>query len=107
LQALIAQRGGFTGIPGAAVEALEYVEFKGKPKARKIGSGRIADMDVPSLTQRADEGVQKLIAAYRQPGAVFTSAPRVQFVKYDFGYNLLARRAEWTSDTSDGEGGDE
>lgn len=107
LQALIAQRGGFSGIAGAAVEALEYVEFKGKPKARKIGSGRIADMDVPSLTQRADEGVQKLIASYLQPGAVFASAPRVQFVKYDFGYNLLARRAEWTSDTSDGEGGDE
>lgn len=107
LQALIAQRGGFENVRGAPVAALEYVEFKGKPKARRIGTGRIPDMDVPSLVARAEEGVQNLIAAYRQPGAVFASAPRVQFVKYDFGYNLLARRAEWTSDTSDGEGGDD
>lgn len=107
LQALIAQRGGFEGVRGAPVSSLEYVEFKGRPKARRIGSGRIPDMDVPSLVGKAESGMQKLIAAYRQPGAVFASAPRVQFVKYDFGYNLLARRAEWTSDTSDGEGGDE
>ncbi|HAY05645.1 MAG TPA: double-strand break repair protein AddB [Hyphomonas sp.] len=107
LQALIAQRGGFELVPGAPVTALEYVEFKGKPKARKIGSGRVPDMDVPSLVTRAEEGLQKLISAYRRPGVVFASAPRVQFVKYDFGFNLLARRAEWTSDTSDGEGGDE
>jgi ATP-dependent helicase/nuclease subunit B len=53
----------------------------------------------------AEEGFQRLIEAYRDPQAVFASAPRVQFVKYDYGYNLLARRAEWTSDTS--EGGDE
>ena len=38
--------------------------------------------------------------------AAFLSAPRVQFVKYDNGYNRLARRAEWAGDTEDG-GGDE
>lgn len=107
LQALIAQKGGFTGVAPSPVEGLEYVEFKGKPKARPIGSGRTEEMDVPSMVARAEDGMQKLIAAYKQPGAVYASAPRVQFVKYDFGYNLLARRAEWTSDTSDGEGGDE
>ncbi len=107
LQALIAQRGGFARVEAASVASLEYVEFKGKPKARRIGEGRVADMDVASMVLRAETGIKKLIAAYRQPGAVFASAPRVQFVKYDFGYNLLARRAEWASDTSDGEGSDE
>ena len=49
----------------------------------------------------------RLIAAYRDPQAVYVSAPRVQFVKYDYGYNLLARRAEWNRDTPGGDGGDE
>lgn len=107
LQALIAQKGGFQKVSAAEVEALEYVEFKGKPSARRIGEGRIPDMDIPSMVGRAEEGLKRLIAGYRQPGAVFASAPRIQYVKYDFGYNLLARRAEWTSDTTDGEGGDD
>ena len=59
------------------------------------------------MAVQAEDGLKRLIAAYRQPDAAFTSAPRVQFVKYDYGYNLLARRAEWTSDTSEGEGGNE
>jgi ATP-dependent helicase/nuclease subunit B len=28
----------------------------------------------------------------------------VKFVKYDNGFNRLARRAEWAGDTEDGEG---
>ena len=58
------------------------------------------------MAARAEEGMLRLIEAYRAGDAVYASAPRVQFVKYDYGFNLLARRAEWTSDTSDGEGGE-
>ncbi len=107
LQALIASKGGFAKVRAAPVAGLEYVEFKGKPKARTIGPGKDGELTPAAMAARAEEGVQRLIAEYRADGAVFASAPRVQFVKYDYGYNLLARRAEWTSDTSDGEGGDE
>ena len=107
LQALIASKGGFEKVRAAPVAGLEYVEFKGKPKARTIGPGKEGDLTPAAMAARAEEGMQRLIADYRAAGAVFASAPRVQFVKYDYGYNLLARRAEWTSDTSDGEGGDE
>lgn len=107
LQALIASKGGFEKVRAAPVAALEYVEFKGKPKARTIGPGKEGDLTPSAMAARAEEGMRRLIADYRAAGAVFASAPRVQFVKYDYGYNLLARRAEWTSDTSDGEGGDE
>ncbi|WP_353257683.1 double-strand break repair protein AddB [Hyphomonas sp.] len=103
LQALIAQKGGFKGVAAAPVAALEYVEFKGKPVARQIGRGKSEELTPEKMSARAEAGLQKLIAAYRGPGAAFASAPRVQFVKYDYGFNLLARRAEWTSDTSDGE----
>ncbi|MFN3910994.1 double-strand break repair protein AddB [Hyphomonas sp.] len=107
LQALIASKGGFRKVRAAPVAALEYVEFKGKPNARTIGPGKDGELTPAKLTADAEQGLKRLIADYRQPGATFTSAPRVQFVKYDYGYNLLARRAEWTSDTSDGEGGND
>lgn len=105
LQGLIASKGGFKDLAPAPVAALEYVEFKGKPRARTIGPGKEQDLTPAKMVTAAEEGFQRLIEAYRDPQAVFASAPRVQFVKYDYGYNLLARRAEWTSDTS--EGGDE
>ncbi len=106
LQALIAGKGGFAGVRAAPVAALEYVELRGKYGARTIGPGKDGELTPPKMAQRAEEGMQRLIAAYRAPDAVYASAPRVQFVKYDYGFNLLARRAEWTSDTSDGEGGE-
>jgi ATP-dependent helicase/nuclease subunit B len=105
LQALIARKGGFPKVRAAPVAALEYVEVKGKPAARTIGPGKDGELTPEKMAVRAEEGLQRLIADYRAPGAVFASAPRVQFVKYDYGFNLLARRAEWTSDTTDGEGG--
>ncbi len=107
LQALIASKGGFEGVRAAPVAALEYVEFRGKPDSRTIGPGKDGQLTPANMIATADEGLQRLISAYRAPDAVFSSAPRVQFVKYDYGFNLLARRAEWTSDTSDGEGGDD
>lgn len=107
LQALIASRGGFKDVKAAPVAALEYVEFRGKPDARTIGPGKDGELTPGKMIATAEAGFQRLIADYRDPDAIFASAPRVQFVKYDYGYNLLARRAEWTSDTSDGEGGDD
>ncbi|MBU4567548.1 MAG: double-strand break repair protein AddB [Alphaproteobacteria bacterium] len=105
LQALIASKGGFDKVRAAPVAALDYVEFKGKPDARSIGPGKDGALTPENMIERAEAGVRQLIADYRATGAVFVSAPRVQFVKYDYGYNLLARRAEWTSDTTEGEGG--
>jgi len=105
LQALIAMKGGFEGVRSAPVAALEYVELRGKFGARTIGPGKDGELTPPKMAERAEEGTQRLISAYRAPDAVYASAPRVQFVKYNYGFNLLARRAEWTSDTSDGEGG--
>lgn len=102
LQGLIASRGGFKGVAAGPVAALEYVEFKGRPSARMIGPGKEQDLTPERLIAAAEQGLQRLIGAYRDPKAVFASAPRVQFVKYDYGYNLLARRAEWASDTSEG-----
>ena len=106
LQALIAGRGGYKGIPAANVSSLEYVAFKAKPDARTIGQSRALPETPDELAGKAEEGLLRLISAYRENDAVFLSAPRVQFVKYDNGYNRLARRAEWAGDTDQGGGDD-
>ena len=106
LQALIAGKGGYENISPASVSGLEYVAFKAKPDARVIGQSRALQATPDELAKEAEEGLLRLIAAYREDDAAFLSAPRVQFVKYDNGYNRLARRAEWAGDTEEG-GGDE
>lgn len=106
LQAVIASRGGFETVAAAPVDALEYVTIRGRPGSRKISEGRGSKMTLDEMVAAAGEGFIRLVAAYRDPAAVFASAPRVQFVKYDYGYNLLARRAEWNQDAG-GDGGDE
>lgn len=107
LQAIIAAKGGFQNVRAAPVDALEYVSIRGRPEARRIGESKSSPKSLAELIAAAEDGYVRLIAAYRDPAAVYASAPRVQFVKYDYGYNLLARRAEWNRDTPGGDGGDE
>ena len=102
----MAEQGGYENIHAASVSALEYVAFKAKPDARVIGQGRALQATPEELAKIAGEGLLRLIAAYRENEAAFLSAPRVQFVKYDNGYNRLARRAEWAGDTEEGGGDD-
>ena len=103
LQALIARAGAYKGIPAATVAALEYVAFKAKPDARVVGMSRALTATPGELADTAEAGLKRLIATYRQPDTTFLSAPRVKFVKYDNGFNRLARRAEWAGDTEDAE----
>lgn len=102
LQAIIAMRGGFAGIPQGRVSALEYVAVRGHPSSRRVGDA-LPDTSLEDLIGAAGEGLVRLIGAYRSAQAVFVSAPRIQFVRHDYGYNQLARRAEWNQDMQDGE----
>lgn len=97
LQALIAEKGGFESVSGATVAFLEYVAFKAKPAAHRICSGA-KPVPPTALAERAEAGLLKLISEYRHPGAKFLSAPRVQFISHSYGYDRLARRAEWATD---------
>lgn len=107
LQAIIASKGGFKNVRAAPVVALEYVAIRGRPEARRVAESKGSAKTLEEMIAAAADGYVRLVAAYRDPDAVFASAPRVQFVKYDYGYNLLARRAEWNRDTAGGDGGDE
>ena len=106
LQALIARKGGFIKEQSVDVESLEYVAFKANPSTRVIGGRQGLSADPAEMAESALEGVIRLVSAYRCGDGEILSAPRVKFVKYDNGYNRLARRAEWASDTEEGDGGD-
>ncbi|MEO0465477.1 MAG: double-strand break repair protein AddB [Pseudomonadota bacterium] len=95
LQAVIADHGGFVGVPGGLpVSELGYVAVKARPKATRL--------DPPDeLAADAWDGMTQLIAAYDDQNQPYYSAPRPQFVKYDGDYVRLARRDEWTGEDGD------
>lgn len=102
LQALIAQNGGFDTVPAATVSELGYVSFKSAYDAVTIGESPrspLYDVTPGDLAETARAGLSRLINGYRKPETAYLSAPRVQFIKFDYGYNRLARRDEWTSES--------
>lgn len=106
LQAVMAQNGAFEGVAAGDVESLVYVAFKAKPSVRDVNTGdRKTPHTVAEIAAVAEEGLKQLIAAYRESDAVFSSTPRPQFAGYG-SYDLLARRAEWTSDILEAGDGD-
>ena len=101
LQALIALAGGFETLSERTVSSLEYVAFRAKPDHRFIGQSKYLDANPAELADTARTGLEQLIKQYGRASQAYLSAPRVQFVKYDYGYNRLARRDEWLTETSD------
>lgn len=101
LQALIAEAGGFEDVPAGQVEELVYVAFRARPAARRIGESRAYPATPEELARKAHAGFARLLTGYADPNQSYPAAPRVQFVRYDYGYNRLARQAEWSAETSD------
>ena len=101
LQALIGAAGGFDGMPAGAVTELAYVAFRARPEVRTVGQSRSLTATPQELADAAEAGFTRLLKAYARTEQPYLAAPRVQFVSYDYGYNRLARRAEWSAETSD------
>lgn len=101
LQALIAAEGGFKPFGPRDVSELTYVAFKARPEIRMVGAGKMLTASPGELAGLARDGLLRLLHAYENEDQPYLSAPRVQFVGYDSGYNRLARRAEWVSEVSD------
>ena len=99
LQAVIAEDGGFTGVPAKSVAALEYVAFKAAHKASQI---ELKNKSVSDLASSARNGLQTLLEGYARPDQPYLSVPRIQFISQYAGvYDRLARRAEWAGEVSD------
>ncbi len=99
LQAVIAEDGGFSGVPAKSVAALEYVAFKAAYKASQI---ELKNKSVSDLASSARNGLQTLLEGYARPDQPYLSVPRIQFIsQYAGDYDRLARRAEWAGEVSD------
>ena len=99
LQAVIAEAGGFSGVAGKEVSALEYVAFKAAHKASLVS---VKNKSASDLATDAKTGLQTLLDGYARPEQPYLSVPRIQFIsQYAGDYDRLARRAEWAGEVSD------
>jgi len=95
LEAAIARAGGFTGLGAAQVAALRYISTAGgEPPGQDVP---LKTDDAGALAGRAQEGLERLIAAYDDPATPYKALRRARF-RYDYDvYAHLARVAEWSA----------
>ena len=99
LEALIAEAGGFSGIPAGAVARLEYWRLKGSEPAGEICN---LALDPAKLVAEARAGLARLIATFDDPATPYEARPRPDRAPRFSDYEHLARIKEWAA----GEGGE-
>jgi ATP-dependent helicase/nuclease subunit B len=92
---------GFDNVPRLSVAALRYIRASGGEPAGDERDVRTAD--VTKLAQSALEGLQRHVARFDDPATPYSPLRRARF-SYDYdAYAHLARVAEWSSGTGNGE----
>lgn len=95
LEAAIAARGGFAGVPPRAVASLEYWRLHGKAEGGERCPVKTAD--VAALAEEAFAGVVALVARFDLPGTPYPSRPRSTHAPKFSDYEHLARVREWSA----------
>ncbi len=94
LEAVIAEDGGFAGLAGRPVTALDFWRLKGGTPAGEIIS---AGNDIADLARQAKAGLTALIRAFDRKDTPYEARPRPdQAPKYS-DYEHLARVKEWAA----------
>jgi ATP-dependent helicase/nuclease subunit B len=94
LEAMIAARGGFTGIGRARVKAASFVKLSG----RDVAGDQKPVKDLFEKTQSAEEGLRRLLSAYADERQAYKAViPGKGYGDYD----LLSRWKEWSSRLAD------
>jgi ATP-dependent helicase/nuclease subunit B len=98
LEAAMAAKGAFTGIPGAPVSELAHWRLTGSGDG-----GRISEVEgaIPELARAAYDGLVTLLAHYGSDDAAYAASPDPIFAPAYDDYRHLARNAEWSSDLGD------
>lgn len=96
LEAAIAARGGFAGVPSAPVAALEYWRLGGgNPPAEVVALGQNGS-DLRHLIEEAMAGLAALIAEFDDPRTPYRAMPRPERAPRYSDYLHLARVKEWS-----------
>ncbi|GBD42314.1 hypothetical protein HRbin39_01704 [bacterium HR39] len=93
IEALIAVRGGFEGVPGGTVEAVEYWRLLGTARGMEVnayGGERLA-----GWLRQAEEGLRRLLRHFLVDGAPFSAVPRPEVAERHNPWRDLARVQEW------------
>jgi ATP-dependent helicase/nuclease subunit B len=103
LEAAISNQGMFAGVPKSPLVRLTYLRASGgePPGEEAILKGA----DLPELAERAQAGLEALVAHFDDPTTPYAPKRRHRFdYAYD-AYAHLARVAEWSGETGRGEEG--
>ena len=100
LEAEIARNGGFAGLHGAEIDALEYWRLSGGAPPGEIKPVK-APRDAPPvdpnrLADAAREGLQHLLEAFSRDDAAYAAEPRADVAPRYSDYRHLARIGEWS-----------
>ncbi|MEM9429355.1 MAG: double-strand break repair protein AddB [Pseudomonadota bacterium] len=88
LEAMIAEAGGFEGVPPGTVLDLVYIGLGASAPVRRIA-------DVPSAITAARRDATRLIATYLSPTQAFRARTRPERIEYAGPYDALSRFGEW------------
>lgn len=100
LEAAMAARGGFDGVPPTEVGELAVWRLSGGATA-----GEIKRFDAPTrLADEAYAGLLRLIAAYDDPATPYPARPRADMAPRYSDYEHLARVKEWSAGVDDSMG---
>jgi ATP-dependent helicase/nuclease subunit B len=93
LEAVIAQAGGFEGVPGGEVAALQYWRLSGGEPPGEIAPTKA---EPAVLAEAARAGLARLIARFDDPATGYPSVPRPLRAPRFNDYAHLARLKEWS-----------
>lgn len=95
LEALMLEKGAFTGVPAGKAAELVYWRVTGsgqKPVERKPVA---KDEALPEIVRAAEAGLKSLVAAFDNPETPYLSQPRAEAKPKFSDYEHLARVREW------------
>ncbi len=98
LEAAMAERGAFPGLPRKTSSSLLYLRLTGGEKA-----GELRDVGGDGLVERTWKHLLELLAQYEKETTPYCSRPRPMFASRFAEYDHLARVKEWSASGGEGE----
>lgn len=95
LEAMMAEAGGFEGVPAAPVGDLRYWQVTGGNTAGADRAAGGRDHDTRRLIEQAKAGIERLLADYARPDMPYVSLPDPAVAPKYNDYLHLARVQEW------------
>jgi RecB family exonuclease len=92
LEAAMAERGAFPGLPAAPVSEMTYISLGASGKDRAIP---MTDDDGVRAPDAALEGLRRLIRRYSEHGLGYTAQRAAEKMRFSGDYDHLARLGEW------------